>query len=63
MEGTASAVEIPDEFIYVPFLESLEQILQNDDIRARVCYYYTVIPLVLRCVFFFTYTMHALEYR
>ena len=35
-EGVASVVEVLDEFINVPFLKSFEQILQNDDIRARV---------------------------
>ena len=35
-EGVASVVEVLYEFIYVSFLKSLEQILQIDDIRARV---------------------------
>ena len=36
MIGVTTAVEVTDKFVHIPFLDNLEQILQNDDVRARI---------------------------
>ena len=35
-KGRKGMEDIPDEFVYIPFLQNLEQMLQNEAIRAQV---------------------------